>query len=71
MQVDCIFLSGGCATIPGLEAIVAERTQTITQIANPFLNMELSNRVSQRQLKQDAPLLLIACGLAMRSFDPS
>lgn len=71
MQVDCIFLSGGCATIPGLEAIIAARTQTITQIANPFFNMELSNRVSQRQLKQDAPLLLIACGLAMRSFDPS
>lgn len=71
MQVDYIFLSGGCASIPGLEAIIAERTHTITQIANPFLNMELSNRVSQRQLKQDAPLLLIACGLAMRSFDPS
>lgn len=70
-QVNYLFLSGGCATIPGLGEIVAERTQVITQIANPFANMELSGRIVPRQLKVDAPLLMIACGLAMRSFDPS
>lgn len=70
-QVNYIFLSGGCAAIPGLDEIVAERTQAITQVVNPFANMELSARVVPKQLKVDAPLLMIACGLAMRSFDPS
>lgn len=69
-QVDHIFLSGGCAVIPGLEEIVSERTQVITRVLNPFAGMELSGRIALRQLKADAPLLLIACGLAMRGFDP-
>lgn len=70
-QVNYIFLSGGCAGIPGLEETLTERTQIMTQIVNPFINMELSNRIAPRQLKTDAPSLMIACGLAMWSFDPS
>jgi type IV pilus assembly protein PilM len=70
-QMDHIFLSGGCAAIAGLEEVVSERTQVITQVINPFAGMELSNRIAPRQLKADAPLLLIACGLAMRSFNLS
>ena len=65
-QVDYIFLSGGCAAIPGLEEIISERTKVITQIINPFADMELSGRIAPRQLKMDAPVLLTACGLAMR-----
>ncbi|MHB9117065.1 MAG: pilus assembly protein PilM [Burkholderiales bacterium] len=68
-QVDQILLAGGCAALPGLTAIVAKRTQVNTLIANPFANMVLSPRVKPRQLTSDAPALLIACGLAMRSFD--
>ncbi len=70
-QVNYIFLSGGCAMISGLEEVMTERAQVMTQIVNPFVNMELSNRIALRQLKVDAPLLMIACGLAMRGFDPS
>lgn len=70
-QVDFIFLSGGCASIPGLEEIISGRTNVITQIVNPFADMALSGRVAQRQLKMDAPVLLTASGLAMRGFDPS
>ncbi len=70
-QVDYLFLSGGCAVIPGLEEIVFERTRIITQVINPFVAMEQSGRVVPRQLRMDAPVLLTACGLAMRGFDPS
>ncbi len=70
-QVDHVFLSGGCAVIPGLEEIVSERAKVITRIINPFADMELSGRIAPRQLKMDAPVLLTACGLAMRGFDPS
>lgn len=65
-QVDLIVLSGGCAVIPGLDQVVAGRTQVSTQIANPFQGMTLSQRVRPRNLATEAPALMVACGLAMR-----
>lgn len=68
-QVDMIILSGGCAVVPGLDQIVASRTQVTTQVANPFQGMALSQRVRPRNLATEAPALMVACGLAMRRFD--
>lgn len=68
-HVDHILLAGGCATIPGVDLAVAERTKVNTAIANPFVNMALSAQVKPRQLAADAPALMIACGLALRGFD--
>lgn len=69
-QVDHLILAGGCAVIPGIDEVVATRTQVSTLIANPFANMELSDRVKSRNLLADSSSLLVACGLAMRRFDP-
>jgi type IV pilus assembly protein PilM len=68
-QVNLIFLSGGNATIPGLDQVVAKRTEVNTLIANPFATMQVSPKIKQRQLTQDAPALVVACGLGMRRFD--
>ncbi|MBI4756931.1 MAG: pilus assembly protein PilM [Betaproteobacteria bacterium] len=68
-QVDHLVLAGGCAVIPGLDEVVAGRTQIHTLIANPFADMMLSNRVKPKNLATDAPSLMVACGLALRSFD--
>lgn len=70
-EVDYIVLSGGCAVLPGLDDAVATRTQVSTMVANPFALMTLSSRIKPRQLQTDAPSLIVACGLAMRRFDPS
>jgi len=70
-EVDYIVLAGGCAALPGLDDAVASKTQVSTMIANPFAAMSLSSRIKSRQLQFDAPSLMIACGLAMRRFDPS
>jgi len=68
-QVDQIVLSGGCALVPGLDELVAKRAGANTIVGNPFANMGVSDRIRPRQLASEAPLLLIACGLAMRGFD--
>ena len=68
-QVDQIVLAGGCALLPGLDELVAKRAGVATIVANPFAGMAMSDRVRPRQLAQDAPQLLIATGLAMRSFE--
>jgi type IV pilus assembly protein PilM len=69
-QVNHIVLSGGCAALPGVDDVVFRRTQVKTIIANPFANMALSSKVRPKNLQQDAPSLMVACGLAMRRFDP-
>lgn len=69
-QVDQIVLAGGCAAIAGLDGVVASRTQVSTVVANPFAEMQLSDRVRPKSLASDAPALMVACGLALRRFDP-
>jgi type IV pilus assembly protein PilM len=68
-QVDQIVLSGGGALLPGLDELVAKRAGVATVVANPFGTMAVADTIRPRQLAMDAPLLLIACGLAMRSFE--
>ncbi len=70
-QIDHLVLAGGCAVIPGIDEVVATRTQVPTIIANPFANMVLSDRVRAKNLLADSSSLMVACGLALRRFDPS
>lgn len=69
-QVSQIVLAGGCAAIPGADAAITRRTQVPTIIANPFANMDVSSKIKVKSLTQDAPCLMVACGLALRRFDP-
>jgi type IV pilus assembly protein PilM len=68
-KVDHVILAGGCAMLQGLDTMVATRTQVNTIVANPFAKMVQASRINQRLLAQDAPALLVACGLAIRRFD--
>jgi type IV pilus assembly protein PilM len=67
--VSHIVLAGGSASIPGSDELIEERVGTSTSVANPFSNMSLASRVKAQALSNDAPALMIACGLALRSFD--
>jgi type IV pilus assembly protein PilM len=69
-NVDHILLAGGSAVIQGLDEVVHAQTQVATSVANPFALMQHSNRVQLKRLMVDAPSLIVACGLAMRRFDP-
>ena len=68
-RVDQVVLAGGCASINGIAAMVEEQLGVQTVIANPLARMTLGSRVQAQALAQDAPALMIACGLALRSFD--
>jgi type IV pilus assembly protein PilM len=70
-QVDHVVLAGGCAMIPGLSEAVETRTQVKTVVANPFASMSVSDRVRGKSLLTEAASLMVACGLALRRFDPS
>ena len=68
-NVDHIILAGGSAMIPGIDEMIANKLGVHTSVANPFTNMTLASRVKAQSLSNDAPALMIAAGLAMRSFD--
>lgn len=67
--VDHIVLAGGSAMINGIDEMIANKLGVNTTVANPFTHMTLASRVKAQSLSNDAPALMIACGLAMRSFD--
>ena len=68
-KVDQVVLAGGCASIAGVADMVEEQIGVPCVVANPLSEMSLSGRVQAQTLAQDAPALMIACGLALRSFD--
>jgi type IV pilus assembly protein PilM len=67
--VDHVFVAGGCASISGVEELIHEKIDTPVSIANPFANMSVASRVRADALANDAPAMMIACGLSLRSFD--
>ena len=68
-DVDHIIMAGGVSYMEGLPELVQEQLDTPTTVANPFAEMTISPRVNAVALSADAPAMMIACGLAMRSFD--
>ncbi|MET0617431.1 MAG: pilus assembly protein PilM [Luteibacter sp.] len=68
-RVDQVVLAGGCASIDGITELLEQQLGVPCVVANPLARMSLSNRVQAQTLAQDAPALMIAVGLAMRSFD--
>ncbi len=67
-DVDHILLAGGVASMTGLASLIEEKLGTSVTVADPFANMTVASRVNSTNLANDAPSLMIAAGLALRSF---
>lgn len=68
-SIDHMVLAGGSSAIPNLTDMVQQKLGVPVTIANPFINMTVDAYIDNEQLAADAPGLLAACGLALRSFD--
>ncbi|WP_263082086.1 pilus assembly protein PilM [Endozoicomonas sp. Mp262] len=68
-QVDAIALAGGTALISGLVPQLQKELGGNVFLANPFADMSFSGKINTKELTLIAPSLMVACGLAMRSFD--
>ncbi len=65
-DIDVLVLAGGCASIPGIAELVESKLSISTIIANPFANMAVASKIQTDNLTNDAPAMMIACGLALR-----
>ena len=67
-SVDHIILSGGTAQLPGLLSLIEDQLNIPVTLANPLRKMSVARDIDITALANDAPALMIACGLAMRKF---
>lgn len=68
-NVRTIYLSGTMAVLKGLAGVVEQELGIKTAVADPVAGMELAPSVAATALKRNAPGLMVATGLALRSFD--
>lgn len=67
-RVDQIIVSGGVAVVPDLAAAISAEIDVPCHIGNPLADMGRAGRVPARAIEEGASMM-IACGLALRSFD--
>ncbi|GAB6048468.1 type IV pilus assembly protein PilM [Methyloparacoccus murrellii] len=63
-----LYLAGGCAADDGVLQAVDAGPETVVQRLDPFEGMVISPRAARPHLAREAPALLVATGLALRSF---
>ena len=68
--VERLYLAGGSANVPGLTDILQEEFKTPVEVMNPFLQASFKGpKMSPEQIREIAPRMGVAMGLALRSFD--
>lgn len=67
-ELDLLLLAGGVSGLPELPRTVEQELGIRTQLANPFEHMQLASRINKGKFAVDSPSLVLACGLALRSF---
>ena len=67
--VDHILLGGGVARQPGLAHLIQEQLGVTTTIVNPLSYMSFGKMVNLDSINNDAPALMVACGLALRNIE--
>ncbi|MFG1495074.1 type IV pilus assembly protein PilM [Saccharospirillum sp. HFRX-1] len=67
--LDAVLLAGDHPALAALAEPLAQATALPTVLADPISQLECAAAVNRHQLKDDSSALLVACGLALRSFD--
>ena len=67
--VSCVVFMGQEKYIDDIKDYVQEKLQINCLVANPLSGMEISDKINMIDLVTKAPMLVVACGLAMREND--
>jgi type IV pilus assembly protein PilM len=68
-QLDRVYLCGGVAGIEDLDSIVGGEIGVETLVANPCASMTVASKINPVKLEVDAPTLVKAVGMALRSLE--
>ncbi len=64
-KIEVVVICGGTAKLPGMVLYIAEETGLETQLANPWLNIQMPKNFAQ--IYADGPSFCVAVGLTIRS----
>ena len=67
--LDQLFLAGGVSALDGLVDEVEQSLGLPVAIANLLANMQVNKLINASSLANDGPAMMLAVGLALRSFD--
>lgn len=65
-NVHKIMLTGGCTRVKDFVSRLAEMTGIEVEVLNPFANIEIGKNVDKELIRDSAPQMAIALGLAVR-----
>jgi type IV pilus assembly protein PilM len=65
-RINCMYLSGGGAKIPGLAPIMSERLGVPVEMAEPFRGFSLSRNIDKDYMGDASLVLAVGAGLAIR-----
>jgi len=68
-KIDKVLLSGGGASIPGIDEQIQNAIGIPTALANPFSQVVLNSKVNPARFTSDIPAMLVPTGLALRGFE--
>ncbi len=68
-HIDRLFLAGGVSALKGLVAEVEESLGMPVAVADLLAHMQVSSTVNGTALANDGPAMMLAVGLALRSFE--
>ena len=70
-SIEQIILAGNLADFSKLARFFHEHLGLPTHIVNPFTKMTFSTAVNLETIEKDAPMLVVACGLALHGLETS
>jgi type IV pilus assembly protein PilM len=65
-DIDRVILSGGAALIKGFPDMMSERLGIQVEVANPFKEIRIPDKLDSLHIKEIAPIAAVAVGLALR-----
>jgi type IV pilus assembly protein PilM len=66
--VERVLLCGGCASLPGVAQYVGPHVGVPVELADPLAALSSTSRARAGGLEKEPYSLMVACGLALRSF---
>lgn len=66
---EMLIICGGCANIADVDAKISEHVGIPSVVGEPLGQMKVTSKAKAQGVDKDATALMIACGLALRSFD--
>lgn len=66
--VDQILLTGGGAVLPEIHSGISDQLNVPVAMADPLAGMSISEPARRNGVENEAPLLMVATGLALRAF---